>query len=134
MLDGWLARGLGVNGAFGARLDSASDFLLIVVLLVRLWPVITPSRPIAAWVAGIALARLAAAWTAKCRFGKFGFLHTRLNKLTGVALAVYPFALLWRPLWRSTVALCALASVSALEELAIEWTAEVWDADRKSMF
>lgn len=132
-LDGFLARRLDARTEFGARLDSAADFVLVVILLWKLWPVVAPDITIVVWVAAIVFARLGAAVTARLRFGRFGFLHTWANKLTGVMLALYPLILLltfnrW-PLYF----LLTAASISAIEELVIELHAKCWDPDRKSL-
>lgn len=133
-LDGFLARRLNARTEFGARLDSAADFVLITVLLLKLWPVIAPGTAILLWVAAIALVRFAAALTARFRFGVFGFLHTWTNKLTGAMLVVYPLILLLTSRRWPLYVLLITASVSAVEELLAELCAEPWDADRKSFF
>ena len=38
VLDGWLARKLGVVSPLGATLDSIADILLVVVMLYAIWP------------------------------------------------------------------------------------------------
>jgi len=134
VLDGYLARRLNARSELGARLDSAADFILLAVLLWKLLPVIAPTVPVILWIAVVALIRFAAALTARIRFGRFGFLHTWGNKLTGILLGIYPLTLLltgnhW-PLYTILVS----ASVSAIEELLIEMWAADWHADRRSVF
>ncbi|MCI2105795.1 MAG: CDP-alcohol phosphatidyltransferase family protein [Intestinimonas sp.] len=133
-LDGYFARRFGAYSDTGARLDSAADFLLVAVLIFKLWPVIMPGAGLALWIAGVALVRFAAALTARIRFGRLGFLHTFGNKLTGVLLALYPLALmLTQSRWVLLVILFA-ASLSAVEELFIELTAAEWDPNRAFLF
>lgn len=134
MLDGRLARRLHAESAFGARLDSAADFFFVAAVLFRLWPAVMPGTAALLWVGGIAALRLGAAAAAKCRFGRFGFVHTLGNKLTGLLLFCYPFSL---SLTRSQIVLyflCAAATLSAVEELLIGLTAKRWDPDRAGIF
>ncbi len=134
VLDGWLARYYHAESKFGAQLDSAADFIVIAVLLWRLFPMVAPGIVVLIWVAGIAALRFAAALIAKRRFGTLGFIHTYGNKLTGLLLFFYPLSLV---ITHATVVihlLCAVATLTALEELAIELTTKQWDANRKSIF
>lgn len=134
MLDGWLARRLHAESPLGARIDSAADVFFVFVALIRLWPIIRPGIVVLLWVSGIALLRIAAAGIAQIRFGKFDFLHTWANKFTGLVLFLYPLSL---ALTRSDIVqhlLCLLATISAIEELFIEFTAKQWDANRKGIW
>lgn len=134
MLDGWLARRLHAVSVFGARLDSAADFFFVAVALFRLWPVAAPGTAVLLWVGGIALLRLGAALAAKVRFGRFGFLHTRANKYTGLLLFCYPFSLFFTRSQIVPYFLCAAATLSAVEELLLELTAKHWDPNRAELF
>ena len=134
VLDGWLARRLHSESIFGARLDSAADFFFVAVLVFRLWPVAAPGIGVMLWVAGIAALRLAAATVAKIRFGRFGFLHTWGNKVSGLLLFGYPFSLLWTQSRAVLLILCAAATLSAIEELLIEVTATQWEPNRGGLF
>lgn len=134
MLDGWLARRLHAESTFGARLDSAADFFFVAAALFRLWPVAAPGTAVLLWVGGIALLRLGAALAAKVRFGRFGFLHTRANKYTGLLLFCYPFSLFFTRSQVVLYILCAAATFSAAEELFLELTAKHWDPNRVGLF
>lgn len=134
VLDGWLARHYHTESKLGAQLDSAADFIVIVILLWRLYPIVAPGMVVLIWVAVIVVLRFTAALIAKRRFGKLGFIHTYGNKLTGLLLFFYPLSLV---ITRSTVViyiLCVVAALTATEELAIEVTTKQWDANRKSIF
>ncbi|MEM1484493.1 CDP-alcohol phosphatidyltransferase family protein [Oscillospiraceae bacterium PP1C4] len=134
VLDGWLARRYHTESRLGAHLDSAADFVVAAVLLWRLYPIVAPDAMLMIWVATIAALRFGAAITASLRFGVLGFLHTYGNKFTGLLLFFYPLSLV---LTRSTTViaiLCTVATLSAVEELAIELTAAQWNPDRKSIF
>lgn len=134
VLDGFLARRLKAQSLLGARLDSAADFLLVIVLILKLWPVVAPGPGIVFWVAAITLVRLAAGAAARLRFGRFGFLHTWANKLTGAMLAFYPLTLLLTSSHWPLYVLLLAASASAIEELLLELSMERWDPDRRGLY
>lgn len=133
-LDGFLARRLDARTELGARLDSAADFVLVAVLLWKLWPVVAPDAVIVLCTAAVALVRIAAAVTALLRFGTFGFVHTRANQLTGVLLALYPLILRLTPSRWPLYGLLVQAGISAVEELIIELCAQRWEPDRKGLY
>ena len=122
ILDGFFARRWNVSSSFGAKLDSAADFLLCCVLLYRLLCSYRIPLWITFWIAGIALLRLAALATCYVRFQQFAFLHTYSNKATGFLLLCFPYLLRFFGLTTTAILLCAVASVSALEELLIQLT------------
>jgi CDP-diacylglycerol--glycerol-3-phosphate 3-phosphatidyltransferase len=134
ILDGALARRLQAESSFGSRLDSFADFLLVCILLWLLIPVIVPSGVVLIWVVGIGLLRLLAACTARIRFGRWCFLHTWGNKLTGGLLFLYPLSLCIVPSGGMQYTLCSIATLTAIEELLIELTSKTWNANRKTIF
>lgn len=64
----------------------------------------------------------------------FGMIHTWGNKATGLFLFLYPFTLAANASGEALYALCALASITAVEELAIQLTSARYDGDRASLF
>ena len=134
ILDGFFARRWNVSSSFGAKLDSAADFLLCGVLLYRLLCSYRIPLWITLWIAGIALLRLAALLTCYARFRQFAFLHTFANKATGFLLLCLPYVLRFLGLTTTAILLCAVASVSALEELLIQLTHKRLDFNIQSIF
>lgn len=134
ILDGYLARRWRVSGRFGARLDSAADFLLCAVLIFRFLPAF--SWPIwgLVWVGAIALLRFGALLVCYIRFRKIAFLHTYANKATGLLLLCFPFFLRWFDVDLTMLLLCSVASISALEELTIQLVSKSLHLDRASLF
>lgn len=116
-LDGWLARRMGTDGDFGARLDSAADVLFFGVLLLRLAPAVWRRLPRALWcvVAVILLVRLGT-YAAAVRRRRFTARHTRMNRLTGAAVFLLPYVFAVSGGVRYSWAVCALALAAALEE------------------
>ena len=84
MLDGFLARRWGVEGKFGARLDSLADFVFVIAVGYKLFPYL--KLPTALWmmIGLIALIKVVNAISSL----QIEFLHTKANKLTGFLLFV----------------------------------------------
>lgn len=135
-LDGWLARKTGTASDFGARLDSLADLLFYGVLLIRLMPVLWQTFPaeIRLAVAAVLLVRLTAYGMAAVRYRRLVALHTGLNKLTGAAVFLLPYVLAVCTGVGYGWAVCALAFLASLEELAIHLFRPGDRADRRSIF
>lgn len=135
-LDGWVARHTGTASEFGARLDSVADLLFYGMLLLRLAPTLYGMLPGHIWffVAGILVIRLASYGTAAVKFHRFAALHTWMNKVTGAAAFLLPYALLLPGAPIYCFFLCGLALVSSLEELCIHLGHGDYRPDRKSIF
>ncbi len=134
ILDGPVARRTGTQSKQGARLDSIADFVLAAALVTALYPVIPLPAGMIVWICIIAALRVASVAVAFVRFKAFAVLHTYGNKCTGFLLFLLPFCLALFPLTALAWVLCVAATLSALEELAIQATAESLDLNRKSIF
>ena len=88
MLDGFLARRWGVEGKFGARLDSLADFVFVLAVGYKLFPWL--KLPTALWmmIGVIALVKVSNALSSYVVKHKIAFLHTKANKLTGFLLFI----------------------------------------------
>ena len=88
MLDGFLARRWGVEGKFGARLDSLADFVFVLVVGYRLFSWL--KLPAALWmmIGFIALVKVSNALSSYVVKHKIALLHTKANKLTGFLLFI----------------------------------------------
>lgn len=135
-MDGWLARRTGTASDFGARLDSIADLLFFGVLLIRLMPVLWASFPAEIWMAlaAVLLVRLAAYGVAAARYRRLVALHTWLNKLTGAAVFLLPYALAMTTGVVYSWGLCILAFAASAEELVIHLCQPGYQSDRKSVF
>ena len=100
MIDGRIARKTGTDSGFGAMLDSAADLIFVVSAFVCLFPVYKEAVPPWLWmtVAFVAYLKLKNAIAGLVINRKIVTMHTLMNRLTGVALFVLPFACLWVPL------------------------------------
>ena len=134
ILDGYIARKTKSSSPFGAAFDSVADVVFIGVLLILFIPVFPWPFWLLCWIGIITVLRLLSLAAGFVKYRALAFLHTRLNKLTGLLLFVFPFL---HSLWGlniTALVLCTAATVSALEELAINITSEELRRDRKSIF
>jgi len=134
ILDGTLARRWNVTSQFGAKLDSAADFLLCGILLYLFLPAFAWPSWALIWVAVIALLRLITLSTCYFKFHQVAFLHTYANKATGFLLLCFPFLLRFLGLETTAVLLCTVASLSAIEELLIQFTSDTLQLNKPTIF
>lgn len=119
VLDGYIARKTNSASEAGASLDSVADVFFIGVLLLVFLPLLQLSVWIICWIAGIAVIRTASLLTGWVRYRALVFIHTYANKATGLLLFCFPFLYNLLGLAVTASLLCFAASLSALEELAI---------------
>jgi CDP-diacylglycerol--glycerol-3-phosphate 3-phosphatidyltransferase len=122
LLDGVLARWLGLESNFGAQLDQWGDFALWVSFVVGamwLWPeVVRREAPYAAL--GIACLLLPTA-VAYAKYRSVPGYHTWLAKLTSVLMGItVPLLLIFDFAWPFRIAVFSLV-LSAADEIAITW-------------
>lgn len=121
VLDGAVARHWHLQSSFGARLDSLSDLLFWVVVMIRVLPVLLPrfgaAEHVMLWI--IVAFRLVNYGTALVKFRAFPALHTWLNKLTACGLFAAVYLLGRIPLRVIAVVLFVIALAAVMEELLI---------------
>lgn len=116
MIDGTVARKLGTAGAFGAKLDTAADFLFFVSCLAKLIVFLHIPAWLWVWIGCIAAIKIFTAGFAFLRQKKFAAVHTVLNKITGSLLFVFPLTLSAIDPKKSLAALCFAATIAAVQE------------------
>lgn len=119
ILDGAIARKTNSTSAFGSKLDSIADIIFLGSALIALLPKFTIPVGTAVWILMIAAVRIASLTIVYCKYHAFALLHTYANKITGLLLFCFPYFCLFMNLPVLYFLLCAAASVSAVEELAI---------------
>ncbi|HWP79991.1 MAG TPA: CDP-alcohol phosphatidyltransferase family protein, partial [Candidatus Acidoferrum sp.] len=134
VLDGYLARKLHAASKFGQVFDSVSDFVFIGVVLLILLPIVDFPPWILGWIAVVVAIRFVSLIYGFAKYRGFASLHTYANKATGVALFFYPFLFSAFGKEAPAIAICALASISASEELLILLTSKTLNRDRASIF
>ena len=116
MVDGMVARRTNTTSGFGARLDTAADFVFVVICLIRLLPVMDIPTWLYIWTGVIALIKginIVSGYVMKKRLVA---VHTVMNKVTGALLFVLPLTIPLIEPSHSTIVVCAIATFAAIQE------------------
>ncbi len=116
MIDGAAARKTGTVSEFGSKLDTAADFVLVVVCLIKLIPVIHIPTFLVIWIIAIAVIRAVNLISGYVVRKETVVLHTAMNKATGILLFVLPLTLTFVDLKYSGAVVSALATFAAVQE------------------
>lgn len=136
ILDGAIARKTHTESKLGATLDSIADFVMVVIVLVKLIPVIFWQIPVWCFVmiALIASIRILSYLIGKEKFHCFASLHTILNKSTGIVLFLFPFYMVLIDIKIASAIACVIALCSAIEELFCEIKMKEYNPNVRSIF
>lgn len=134
VLDGYLARKLKVNSAFGSMLDSIADVVFIGTLLLILINIHQWDMWQLTWVGLILLIRLVSLTVGFVKYRDLAFIHTYSNKFAGVLLFTLPFSFALIDLDIMVFTLCSVATLSSIEELLINVTSDELSHDAVSIF
>ena len=116
MLDGFVARKTDTVSRLGARLDTAADFVLVVVCLVKLLPVLRIPAWLYIWIGIIALIKAVNIVSGFAVKKSFAAVHSVMNKATGALLFLLPLTIPAVPLEYSAIVACAAATLAAVQE------------------
>ena len=116
MTDGAVARKMGTVSAFGSKIDTAADFVLVAVCLIRLIPVIYVPDWLIIWIIVIAVIKAVNLISGYVMRKEIVVLHTVMNKVTGMLLFVLPLTLTFIDLKYSGAAVSAAATFAAIQE------------------
>lgn len=116
MLDGAVARKTGTVSEFGSKLDTAADFVLVVVCLIKLIPVIHVPTWLLIWIIVIAVIKAVNLISGYVMRKKLVVLHTGMNKATGLLLFALPLTLTVFDLKYSGAIVSAAATFAAIQE------------------
>ena len=116
MIDGTVARKTGTVSEFGSKLDTAADFILIIVCLIKLIPVLTTPIWLIIWIVVIAVIKAVNLVSGYIMRKEIVVLHTAANKVTGVLLFVFPLTVEFIDLKYSGSVVCAAAIFAAIQE------------------
>lgn len=134
VLDGYLARRWHVESRFGSQLDSLADLMMMVVLIVVLLTALEFEDWMIALLASVVAVRALSFAVGVMRFRRLPFVHTLLNKLAAVLIALSPFLIRLIGPDASVAIAGGVAMAAALEYLYISLTSEEYDPDRRSAF
>ena len=116
MVDGTIARKMDAASEFGARLDTAADFLFVIASFMKLAPVIRIPVWIWGWAAVIAVVKLVnLVWGILVR-KQMPSLHTIANKATGLCLFLVPLTMPFVNLRYTAPVVCGIATIAAIQE------------------
>jgi len=127
--DGYIARKYLLVSKFGSRLDSLADFIFVFTMIYILLTNVNISKALIYWIILIAIIRIISCIISFIKFNKLSFLHTYLNKFTGVVLFVIPVFIINFDINILGCIACIIASISAIEELIINIWSEDLDLD-----
>ena len=116
MVDGTIARKTNAVSEFGAKLDTVSDFIFLAVALIKLLPVIHIPKWVWVWIVVIGIIKIFSVILGFIYTKKLIFLHTVMNKITGLLLFLLPLTLYFIELKYSFVVVCIVATISAIQE------------------
>lgn len=119
MIDGTVARIFNQESKFGEKFDTAADFVFVVAVLYKIIPVVTLPGFVLLWIGLIALVKIANMIVCYVRNGELVAVHSHLNKITGLALFIFPLTLNLVDIRISACFVCALASCAAIHELFV---------------
>ena len=116
MIDGTIARRLGTCSEFGEKFDTVADFVFVVAALFKLLPTVRFGAVIWAWICIIAVIKAINIIRGFAVQKRFVTVHSWANKITGLALFVFPFSFPFVDIKYSSAVVCLLATLAAVQE------------------
>ena len=116
LIDGEVARRTGTVSAFGSKLDTAADFVFVVVCLIKMLPAVHAPTWLIIWIIVIAVIKAMNLISGYVMRKELVSLHTKMNKATGMLLFLLPLTLSFIDLKYSGVFVSAAAAFAAIQE------------------
>ena len=116
MIDGEVARRTGTVSAFGSKLDTAADFVFVVVCLIKMLPAVHAPTWLIIWIIVIAVIKAMNLISGYVMRKELVSLHTKMNKSTGMLLFLLPLTLSFIDLKYSGAIVSAAAAFAAIQE------------------
>lgn len=116
MIDGTIARKTDSISEFGARLDTVADFIFLTISMIKFLPFLHIPQWLCIWIAIIGFIKIGNIIWGFINKKKLISLHTFMNKATGVLLFLLPLTLDFIELKHSALAVCSIATFSAIQE------------------
>lgn len=117
MIDGTIARKTNAASPFGAKLDTVSDFVFLFVCCIKILPRLHIPVWLWVWILLIALTKILNIAFVLIRKKKLISIHSILNKITGLALFLFPLSQILVEITYSTTAICILATIALVQEV-----------------
>ena len=116
MIDGTVVRKTGTASEFGAKLDTAADFVFMAASLMKLLPVLDIPAWLYVWTGIIAFIKLVNLISGFVLLGTFAAVHSLMNKAAGALLFVLPLTISFVPVGCSLIVVCFTATFAAIQE------------------
>ena len=116
MIDGTIARKTNSVSTFGSQLDTIADLIFVAVSLIKLLPAIHIPGWLWIWGGVIAVIKISNIIWGYVSKKQFISLHTVMNKATGLLLFLLPLTIPFLELNYSSIAVCSIATLSAVQE------------------
>ena len=133
--DGAAARKFGCASRLGAKLDSIADAVFLLSSVLALLPFLQALCPLWSWITagGVLIVRLCAWVVSALKFRRFAAYHTFLNKAAGALLFALPYLMRLPHFTAALAVVCAVAALSAIEELICSVAAKEFEPDAKGL-
>ena len=116
MIDGIVARKTGTVSELGSKLDSAADFVFVVVCLIKLIPAIHIPIWLIIWMIVIAVIKVINLIRGYVARKEIVACHTVMNKVTGLLLFVLPLTISLIDLRYTGAFVSMTATIAAIQE------------------
>ena len=116
MLDGFVARRTNTVSSFGAKLDTAADYVFASAGLMKLLPVLDIPAWLYVWTGIIAFIKIGNLISGFFLLGTFAAVHSAANKAAGALLFLLPLTIPFVPVVYSAIAVCFAAAFAAIQE------------------
>ena len=116
MIDGTIARRTNSTSELGAKIDTVADLAFVAVSLIKILPTIHISVWLWIWGSVIAIIKMGNIVWGYALKKQFIFLHTIMNKITGLLLFLFPLTLSFVEVKYSSIVVCFVATFAAIQE------------------
>ena len=116
MIDGAVARKTNSTSQFGSQLDTIADLVFVVAAMIKLLPAIHLPGWLWFWSGVIAVIKISNIIWGFVSKKRFLALHTIMNKVTGLLLFLLPLTTAFCELNYIAIAVCSIATLSAIQE------------------
>ena len=118
-LDGAVARRLGKETEFGARLDTIADTVFVLAVMIKTICAVYVPVWLIVWIAVIAAVKALNVISGLVRYRRFVPVHSAANKVCGALLFVLPLCIgrfPWQPVAVLVILTCVAATFAAVQE------------------
>lgn len=134
ILDGFIARKINATSELGSKLDSFADMIIIFVVLFKFIPIMNLNLFMIVWLICVTILKSLCILVVFIRFNQFGMVHTYMNKITGSLIFIYPILNYFTSSKFYIFIIFIFASITAIEEILIDFTMKSLELDKKSYF